>query len=240
MTNPTPHQLLIINPNSSSSITSALHSALSPYPPPQTSLHFWNPTSGPVGISNAATAASSTSACMAELTPGLLEGVDGVLICCFSEHPLISTLSDHLSTLHPDRTIPILGMFHAGVASALLTPMPFGIIATGTGDKPNLVLATANFLGSSSSTRFAGVLTSGLAITELQDGDQARVERGMRETAGRLVDQGAGTIILGCAGMSGMDGWVIDAAKEKGKSVRVVDGARGGVEMLVGMIRASR
>jgi hypothetical protein len=40
--------------------------------------------------------------------------------------------------------------------------------------------------------------------------------------------------------MSGMDGWVIDAAKEKGKSVRVVDGARAGVEMLVGMIRASR
>lgn len=168
-----------------------------------------------------------------------MEQYDGFLLCCFSEHPLISTLSTYLVERYPLRNIPVLGMFHAGVAFALLTPEPFGILATGTGDKPNLVLAAANFLGSSSSARFAGVITSGLAITELQDGDQAKVEAGMRETTGKLLDKGAGTIIMGCAGMSGMQGWIIDAAVQKGKRVRVVDGARAGMEMLVAMIRAS-
>jgi Asp/Glu/hydantoin racemase len=175
---------------------------------------------------------------MAELN-SLDEGYDGFLICCFSEHPLISTLSTHLEKMYPGRDRPVIGMFHAGVSFALVTPGPFGILATGTGDKPNLVLATSTILGSSTSSRFAGVITSGLAITELQDGDQDRVEKGMKETTKRLIEKGAETIVLGCAGMSGMQGWVRDAAMEIGKKVRVVDGAKAGVDMLVAMIRSA-
>lgn len=235
-------KLLIINPNSSGSITAALCSVLDRYTPPHTTLTFFNPRSGPAGIHDAATAIESTDSCMAELTgPDATINVDeydGALVCCFSEHPLITTLTGYF--LRTGKKTVVLGMFHAAVASALLNPAPFGIIATGTGPKLNLVTAVARFLGSSTSARFAGVITSGLAITDLQDGDQAMVETSMKETTIRLVDQGAGTMILGCAGMSGMDGWVIDAAKSRGKDVRVVDGARIGVEMLASMIRASR
>jgi Asp/Glu/hydantoin racemase len=131
-------------------------------------------------------------------------------------------------------------MFHAAVSSALLTPGPFGIIATGTGSKPNLIAAVSTMLGSPTSARFAGVITSGLAVVDLQDGDQATVERGMKETTVKLMDQGAETLILGCAGMSGMDKWVTEAAESRGKTVRIVDGARIGVELIVGMIRVSR
>jgi Asp/Glu/hydantoin racemase len=237
-----PIRLLILNPNSSSSITSALFAALSPHTPPGVTLTFHNPSTGPPGIHDAVTAQQSTDACLSELTgasPTLdLEDFDGVLVSCFSEHPLISALSSHLASLGSNTRV--LGMLHAGFASALLTPEPFGIIATGTGPKPNLIIAAANFLGSGTSSRFVGSLTTGLGVVELQEGDQNRVETNMKETTGRLVDLGAGTVVLGCAGMSGMDRWVIDAGLEKGKRVRVVDGARAGVEMLCALIRTSR
>lgn len=235
-------KLLIVNPNSSASITSALARVLRPHIPPCTSTTFFNPASGPRGISDATTALESTEACMNEMTgPNArldIAAYHGVLICCFSEHPLISALSDYFA--QTQLQIVVLGMFHAAVSSALLTGEPFGIIATGTGPKPNLITAVSTLLGSPTSTRFAGVITSGLAIVDLQDGDQAMVERGMKETTLRLVDQGAETLILGCAGMSGMNKWVIEAARSKGKTVQVVDGARIGVELIVGMIRVSR
>jgi Asp/Glu/hydantoin racemase len=235
-----PMRLLLVNPNSSQSITAALRDTITPFTPSNTTLSFFTPSYGPPGIHDVATAQESCAACMAELIGPKarldISEYDGVLVSCFSEHPLIAQLRDTLSDL--GHNIEVMGMFHAGVASALLRPAPFGIIATGTGEKPNLVVAVATYLGSKESTRFAGVITTGLGVVELQEGDQAKVEKNMRETTGRLVDQGAETLILGCAGMSGMDSMVKDEAMKKGKKVIVVDGARTGVELLVALIRS--
>lgn len=247
--------ILVLNPNSSSSITAALQSALIPYVHPGIKLTFFNPSYGPTGIHDAATAQESCDACMDELfgtrSTTMSKSVniakfDGVLVSCFSEHPLIPTLRDRLAEggagagagAERKQKTQVIGMFHAGITSALFSKGPFGILATGTGDKPNLVLAVANFLGTTSSTRFAGVLTTGLGVVELQEGDQEKVRRNMMETTGRLVDQGARNIVLGCAGMSGMNDMVIEAARAKGKEVTVVDGARAGIELLAALIRS--
>jgi hypothetical protein len=67
---------------------------------PGGALTFHNPSTGPPGIHDATTAQQSTEACLSELTgasPTLeLEKFDGVLVSCFSEHPLIPALSSHL------------------------------------------------------------------------------------------------------------------------------------------------
>jgi len=52
---------------------------------------------------------------------------------------------------------------------------------------------------------------------------------------------GADVIILGCAGMAGMEGVVKESVREAGLGeVRVVDGAKAGVEVLVGLVRWSK
>ena len=235
-------KLLVINPNSSRSITAALRETISPHTPPDTSITYFNPSTGPPGIKDEETARESTEACWHDLfdnvsttsLPIPVHDFHGILVCCFSEHPLILRLSQRLVKTK------VTGMFHAAVSQALLSSGSFGILASGHGGKPNLVRAIANFLGSETSTRSVGPCTTGLEVVELQEGDQVKVEAGMKETTGTLVRRGARCIILGCAGMSGMERWVEDAARSVGEEVQVIDGAIAGVQILTGLVRASR
>jgi hypothetical protein len=51
------------------------------------------------------------------------------------------------------------------------------------------------------SDRFAGLLTTGVGVVELREGDKETVERKVRETSVRMVaEKGADVILLGCAG----------------------------------------
>lgn len=94
--------------------------------------------------------------------------------------------------------------------------------------------------GEGRSKRFAGVETTGLDATELHEAPREEVRRRVMDAAGRLVRKGEGdgevkVVVLGCAGMVGMEGWV---REEVGERVRVVDGVVAGVGALVGLVRA--
>ena len=89
---------------------------------------------------------------------------------------------------------------------------------------------------------FVGVETCGLSAGELHEAPIEEVERRVKDAARRLLRQGSemeegrrvGVVVLGCAGMAGMEGWVRDVA---GRGVRVVDGVRAGVGILQGLVR---
>lgn len=140
--------------------------------------------------------------------------------------------------LGPSSPRVCLSIFEAGISHALCLSRKFGILSTGFGPKPLLQKGVSAFLGGSASDRFAGGLTSGIRIEELRSAGE-EVESKMKETAGRLAVAGADCIIMGCAGMAGME-WLVKAGvAEKGLGeVRVVDAAVAGLGMLAGMIRA--
>ena len=81
---------------------------------------------------------------------------------------------------------------------------------------------------------------------ELHHAPREEVEERVKRAARRLVkgkgaDGGVGerrgkvkVVILGCAGMAGMEGWV---REEVGEGVRVVDGVKASVGALQGLIR---
>ena len=85
---------------------------------------------------------------------------------------------------------------------------------------------------------FKGVETCGLDAGELHR-DPGEVERRVKDAAGRLVrgEEGGGkvgVVVLGCAGMVGMEEWVGSVV---GEGVRIVDGVRAGVGLLQGLVR---
>ena len=152
---------------------------------------------------------------------------------------------------------PAVGIFEASVTAglhlaSLVRHERFGIVSTGKVWEGLLTEAVGRMLGSSSSASeeeeeggtssakgnplFAGVETTGLNATELHDAPQEEVRRKIKEAARRLMGRGNVTvIILGCAGMAGMDEWV---REEVGEGVRVVDGVKAGVGVLQGLVRA--
>lgn len=76
--------LLIINPNSSKSITDGLNLALTPLTPPGTELTFYTaPNNAPSAISDLTTGIQSANACYDDIiTQDLISRHDGFLVCC--------------------------------------------------------------------------------------------------------------------------------------------------------------
>ena len=136
----------------------------------------------------------------------------------------------------------MIGIFEASIATALLLLNPsrtkretFGIVSTGTAWEFLLTEAVLGMLGTVSSTKFAGVETTGLHAVQLHTAPEAEVEQKVREAAGRLREKGnVRVVVLGCAGMVGMEEWVRSGM---GEGVRIVDGVKAGVGGLIGLVR---
>ena len=66
-----------------------------------------------------------------------------------------------------------------------------------------------------------------------------KIKNAVMAAAGRFLDRGdVGVIVLGCAGMVGMDEWVREEVVRRGlEGVRVVDGVKAGVGVLQGLVR---
>ncbi|GAA6005371.1 hypothetical protein JCM10207_002956 [Rhodosporidiobolus poonsookiae] len=234
-------RLLVINPNSTASITEGIQAALDPYCPAGVEItYFTAPSHAPTGISDFRTGIQTAYICFDELEKtGAFDKYDGFLVCCFTDHALQHMIREHLG---PTSTKPCVGMFEAGISKALMLSRKFGILSTGFGPKPLLSKGVANFLGGSASERYAGGVTSGIKIEELrQPEEREKVERLMKETAAKVARLGADCIVLGCAGMAGMEGWVLEGVRAEGlPDVRVVDAAVAGLVFLAGMVATDK
>ncbi|BGP45127.1 Protein dcg1 [Rhodotorula kratochvilovae] len=234
-------RVLVINPNSTSAITDGLRDALEPYRAAHVQLdYFTGPARAPTGIRDFRTGVLTAAICFEELEKtGAFDEYDGFLVCCFTDHPLQHMIREQLGPTSPK---PCIGMFEAGLSKALMLSRKIGVLSTGSGPKPLLSKGVMNFLGAASSDRWAGGVTSGIAIEELRDAAATdKVERLMKDTAARVAEEGADCIVMGCAGMAGMEPLVLAGVREVGlPDVRVVDAAVAGLVMLVGMVETDR
>ncbi|KAL1297283.1 hypothetical protein AAFC00_004838 [Neodothiora populina] len=245
--------ILIINPNSTSSMTNALKPLVELLGFSTTEHSYFTASSGPKSINNEDDAAESAKHCLPEMIP-LLDKHDAFLVCCYSQHPLVPILKSRTEILKSNKLVT--GIFEASVSTSLQAIHPderFGIVSTGKVWEEILTDAVMAYLGVDGGTvkqRFAGVETTGLSAIELHDTPAEEVRRRMKDAVTRLLRSGArdgkgevGAICLGCAGMAGMDEMVREACVEelgeaKGKRVRIVDGVVSGVAWLEGAIRS--
>ncbi|KAJ7462613.1 hypothetical protein B0H11DRAFT_2285408 [Mycena galericulata] len=210
-----PTSILVINPNSSKSVTYGLETVLRA--PPETTLSFYTAPEGAVKeITDATTGTLSAAACFGDIIEkGLIEEYDGFLATAK----------------------PVIGILEASITQSMLSGQRFGIVTTGSGYNYNRNREVSSFLGGHSD-KFAGVVMSGLGVVELLEGDRQRVESMMKKASAELAALGTDVIILGCAGMAGMESLVQAGVKEGGfKAVRVIDGNRIAVELVGALAR---
>ncbi|PVG02462.1 hypothetical protein CPB86DRAFT_580306 [Serendipita vermifera] len=233
--------ILVVNPNSSQSITDAIASSLNDV---GNSLEFMTgPSSSPASINDEEDALQSAQACL----PIILERMNqenapsGVLVACYSDHPLVDMLKK-------DVTRPgfhTLDIFEASIKAAVKSIKPsekFGVVTTGKAWEPLLTDGALRMLSEGGDDvepdSFAGVVGTGLGVLELHNGDSSNVQTLMAQAAKDLVSKGAAAICLGCAGMSGLEA-IVDSAvntDDSAKKVKVIDGVKAGIEILRGLL----
>ncbi|KAJ4290616.1 hypothetical protein N0V90_010834 [Kalmusia sp. IMI 367209] len=239
--------ILIIQPNSTKSMTDALKPLVDLLQFKDTAHEYFTAPSGPKSINDEDDAVESVKHCLPEVQK-LIDQHDGFLVACYSKHPLVPILKDEKAVKSSRK--PVTGIFEASVSTSLQLIHPderFGIVSTGKVWEKILSEATVDFLGSGTeaSKRFAGVETTGLNATDLHDAPPEEVRKRMKDAVKRLLKKGqVGAICLGCAGMAGMDKMVRDACVEElgdddGNRIRIVDGVVAGVAWLEGAVRSA-
>ncbi|KAI0740981.1 Asp/Glu/hydantoin racemase [Earliella scabrosa] len=228
--------ILVINPNSSESMTKALEPILADLLHPGLVLRYHTgPARAPPSVNDYTTAVASAAHTVDSLLPQLSDAgddADAYLVACFSDHPLVGMLREHTDK-------PVLGIFEASLMHALTLGQPFGIVTTGKYWEGALTEGVRRIFGSGElGGAFVGVETTGMSALELHETDPGVVAERIGVAATRMVARGARTIIMGCAGMSGMEAAV--RAGCSGTSVRILDAVRSGVTTLEGLVRALR
>ncbi|KAH9855883.1 Asp/Glu/hydantoin racemase [Lenzites betulinus] len=229
--------ILVINPNSSQSMTTALGPILADLLHPNLLLDYHT---GPAGLSPPSVDDHTTAILSAAHTFDTLlplrgeneqEKYDAYLVACFSDHPLVGMLREHTPR-------PVLGILDAAVMQALALGRPFGIVTTGLYWEEALTVGIKRIFGSEDMARtFVGVQSTGLTARQLHEVEKGVVSDKIASATSRLVVKGARTIIMGCAGMSGM----ADAVRQggNGEDIRIIDAVRSGVTILEGLVRAA-
>ncbi|SAM83142.1 related to DCG1-involved in nitrogen-catabolite metabolism [Ustilago bromivora] len=230
--------IYIVNPNSCALITSALSASLSPHTPPGCSSHFiTGPPSAPLSIQTLSESVASASETFRSLVASSANGdlalhpADAFLVACFSDHPLVGMLR----SAAPGK--PAMHLLEAALLHALCVGRKFGILTTGKSVVPDVEAGVSRVLGGNSD-RYVATVATGLGVVELKDGCREKVEGRIKQGAKELVGKGADVVILGCAGMTGMEAVVQEGCKEVGvEGIKVVDGALAGMQLLAGLGR---
>jgi allantoin racemase len=180
--------LVIINPNSSFTVTDGIDASVEPLRRFGTHIRCLTLTEGPTGIENQ---------CQADLTiaPMLLlaaaqSDATGYVIACFGD-PGLHALRDQTS-------LPVVGIQEAAVMTALTLGQMFGVIAIMPSSIPRHLRA---FGAMGVLDRLAGSRALGLSVANLSDRDESLTA--MIAIGKRLRDSdGANVLIMGCAGMA--------------------------------------
>lgn len=185
----TDRALIVINPNSSQTVTAGIDRAMAPLRRFGTPIRCLTLAEGPPGIEDQAQA-DLTIAPMLALAAREAAGAAGFVIACFGD--------PGLHALRARTRVPVLGIQEAAVMTALTMGQRFGVIAILPASIPRHLRA---FGAMGVLDRLAGDRALGLGVAELAQAD--RTLSAMVDTGRRLRDEdGAEVLVMGCAGMA--------------------------------------
>ena len=215
-----PDRILVINPNSTNSVTRAIDDAMTPLRiPGGPEIACLTLDEGPPGIERQRDA-DGVILPLCRVIREREADAAAFVIACFSDPGLFSAREA------TDK--PVLGIAECGILTALTLGHRFGVISILAGSVPrHLRYIAAMGLGQ----RLAGDLPIGLGVTELADA-RATLAR-MIDVGRRLRDgHGADVLVMGCAGMARYR-----ADLEEAMQIPVVEPTQAAVAMAIGRVR---
>ncbi len=213
-------RILVINPNSTASMTRRIGEAARSVAAPGTMIVAANPPGGPESIEGYYDEALAVPGMLAEIARHEWDGgIDATVIACFDDVGL-----DAARSL---ATGPVIGICEAAMQTAGLLGGRFAVVTTLARSVPALErLAQRYGMAGRCSIRAAGVPV--LALEDPASGAVDRVRAGIRHA---VEQDGAECIVLGCAGMADL---ARTLAADAG--VPVIDGVTAAVKLAEGLV----
>jgi len=208
-------RILIINPNTTASMTQKIGIAAGKVAVPGTEIVARNPMIGPASIQGPADGEAALPGLFSEIEEAEKEPFDAIIIACFDDTGLYQARQ---------RTRrPVIGIGEAGFHAATLVGSRFSVVTTLSVSVPVIQdnIATYGFGG-----RCARVRASEVPVLELERPGSDACRTISAEIATALSDDGVDAIVLGCAGMADL---AHQLSVEHG--VPVIDGVAAAVKL---------
>lgn len=221
-------KILLINPNSTRSMTEQCLESISNTLPSDVIVYGFTPSRpAPTAIESSTDAIMSTAACAKAVLP-VASQYDAFLVACFSHHPLIATLREQLAQ-------PVIGIMEAGLYASRMCSSKFGVLTTGVRSMYTIDGSIKNEYGLGQFS--VGCESSRMGVLDLESLPEDVVNERLATTATRLQLRGADSIVLGCAGMTDLKRACEDAVGMHDRVAMVIDGVAMGVHFLIGLVR---
>ena len=211
-------KILVLNPNTSSEMTVSIDQAARQYARPGTEIVSWNPDRGPLSIEGAFDRQIAVEASLEKLLR-TKERFDAYIIACFGD-PGLQAFREALDG-------NVLGIAESAILTACSLGYKFTILGVLSRSKPsaeNLVRQYGLI------DRLASVRTTGLSVLEVHSNRERLIARLIEEGKRAIEEDGAEVLLLGCAGMVGVDKMLQSALQ-----VPVLDGVVCAVKMAESM-----
>ncbi len=185
-------KILVINPNTTESMTEHLRRELAPLKGPDTELTVVNPAHGPVSIESAYDEAMAIPPTLELVKQAEKDGYDAVVLACFSD-PGLEAARELVS-------IPVVGIEESTLHVAAMLGHKFSIMTARSQRVPNKI---EHVKQCDLADKLASVRPLGMSVLEM-DAEPQRAKSRIMDVAGAAVrEDGAEVIILGCAGLAG-------------------------------------
>lgn len=182
-------RLLYLNPNATEAMTDSMVSVARAT---GAEVLGWTNHLGPPAIQGPEDGEAAIEGLLALLPDAKAAAVDAIVIGCFDD--------TGLDRIRAAAHCPVIGIGQAAMSLAALHGERFGIVTTLDVSVP-VIAANVDLYGHQHAC--VGVFASGIPVLDVEAGG-TEVEDRMAVTIADAKAAGAGTVVLGCAGMSGL------------------------------------
>lgn len=193
-------RVLVINPNSTASMTGGIVAAARAAAPPDLAIEGLTNAGAPPAIQGEADGRLAAPGVIAASAEARARGIAAVIIACFDDTALAEARAA--------TALPVIGIGHAAFLAAAL----YGRFSVITTLQVSVPVIEANIAAYGMAGACAGVHASGLPVLSLE-ADPGRAAETLAKTARAAAKgDGASALVLGCAGMAPFGPAMYDAS----------------------------
>jgi allantoin racemase len=214
-------KILVINPNTTTSMTDKIAKAARAVARPDTEIVAASSQDGPASIQGFLDVATCVPGLLNEVVQH--KEVDAIVIACFDDTGL-----DAVRSLV---SVPVLGIGEAAYHAASMIANKFSVITTLSRSVPGL---ENNLLRYGLAQKCACVRATEIPVLKLEEGDPATLDKIRLEIHASINEDKAEAIVLGCAGMADL---MAQLSEEFG--LPVIEGVSAGVSFAEALVNNS-